>query len=218
VRRLESAGIVIAAVDGLCAGPDFERAVEADIRIAAGTATFSADGVADVAACGRRLARLLGEARAKEIVLGARFDLRGGGTYAFVENFPARYIADLTKRPKLKRKVQELESLASTILEVQRRHQLPMPVSISTGFMPSVFRWASGDDDWTAIVEESFGGHEGDLIRAMRRLIDLLHQLADSAETPVETSRLLADVAPTMLQILGLPRPKEMEGRSLLEG
>ena len=26
-----------------------------------------------------------------------------GGAYAFVENFPARYIADLTKRPKLKR-------------------------------------------------------------------------------------------------------------------
>jgi 2,3-bisphosphoglycerate-independent phosphoglycerate mutase len=29
---------------------------------------------------------------------------------------------------------------------------------------------------------------------------------------------LLADVAPTMLQILDLPQPKEMEGRSLLEG
>src|SRR5213596_1432090 len=39
----------------------------------------------------------------KDIVLGARFDLRGGGFYHFVENFPARYIADLTKRPKLKR-------------------------------------------------------------------------------------------------------------------
>src|SRR5712672_1915549 len=41
----------------------------------------------------------------KEIVLGARFDLEGGGSYAFVENFPARYIADLTKRPKLKRRL-----------------------------------------------------------------------------------------------------------------
>src|SRR5579871_4991869 len=43
--------------------------------------------------------------RLKEIVLGARFDLEGGGSYAFVENFPARYIADLTDRPKLKRKL-----------------------------------------------------------------------------------------------------------------
>jgi phosphomannomutase/phosphoglucomutase len=43
--------------------------------------------------------------RLKDIVLNARFDLRGGGAYAFVENFPARYIADLTSRPKLKRKL-----------------------------------------------------------------------------------------------------------------
>ncbi len=43
--------------------------------------------------------------RLKDIVLGAQFKLTGGGAYAFVENFPARYIADLTKRPKLKRKL-----------------------------------------------------------------------------------------------------------------
>jgi phosphomannomutase/phosphoglucomutase len=41
--------------------------------------------------------------RLKEIVLGAAFDLPGGGSYQFHENFPARYIADLTRRPKLKR-------------------------------------------------------------------------------------------------------------------
>src|SRR5246500_3790650 len=43
--------------------------------------------------------------RLKDIVLGARFKLPGGGSYAFVENFPDRYIADLTKRPKLKRRL-----------------------------------------------------------------------------------------------------------------
>jgi phosphomannomutase/phosphoglucomutase len=43
--------------------------------------------------------------RLKEIVLDARFDLKGGGEYVFVENFPDRYIADLTKRPKLKRRL-----------------------------------------------------------------------------------------------------------------
>jgi phosphomannomutase/phosphoglucomutase len=43
--------------------------------------------------------------RLKDIVLGAKFDLRGGGSYRFVENFPARYIADLTDRPKLKRRI-----------------------------------------------------------------------------------------------------------------
>jgi phosphomannomutase/phosphoglucomutase len=44
-------------------------------------------------------------ARLKDIVLNARFDLPGGGGYVFVEDFPARYIADLTRRPKLKRKL-----------------------------------------------------------------------------------------------------------------
>src|ERR1700750_1093929 len=43
--------------------------------------------------------------RLKEIVLGAKFDLRGGGSYVFEENFPDRYIADLPKRPKIKRKL-----------------------------------------------------------------------------------------------------------------
>ena len=43
--------------------------------------------------------------RLKNIVLEARFDLRGGGAYEFVVDFPARYIADLTRRPKLKRRL-----------------------------------------------------------------------------------------------------------------
>ena len=43
--------------------------------------------------------------RLKEITLGTKFDLRGGGSYVFVPNFPDRYIKDLTNRPKLKRKL-----------------------------------------------------------------------------------------------------------------
>src|ERR1700760_735288 len=42
--------------------------------------------------------------RLKEIVLGARFK-SGSGSYDFVENFPARYLADLGNRPKLKRRL-----------------------------------------------------------------------------------------------------------------
>jgi phosphomannomutase/phosphoglucomutase len=38
-------------------------------------------------------------------VLAARFDLKGGGDYRFVEDFPARYMADLARRPKLKRRL-----------------------------------------------------------------------------------------------------------------
>ena len=41
--------------------------------------------------------------RLKDIVLNGRFKTKGGGAYEFVENFPARYIADLTKRDTIKR-------------------------------------------------------------------------------------------------------------------
>src|SRR5262249_18846247 len=80
----------------------------------------------------------------------------------------------LRKHPRLKRKLGEMAVVADSVAEAQRAYRLPMPVEISTGFMPSVYRWASGEDDWSSIVEDSFGGHEGDLIRAMRRLLDLL--------------------------------------------
>jgi phosphomannomutase/phosphoglucomutase len=43
--------------------------------------------------------------RLKEIVLGAAFHLAGGGAYAFADNMAERYIADLTGRPKLKRRL-----------------------------------------------------------------------------------------------------------------
>jgi len=103
--------------------------------------------------------------------------------------------AFLKKRPKLRRKLQELGAVAEAVEEAQRQRHLVMSVAVSTGFMPSVFRWASGEDDWGAIVEESFGGHEGDLIRAMRRLIDVLRQLAESAEVPSGQAALLGRAA-----------------------
>ena len=104
----------------------------------------------------------------------------------------------LRKRPKLRRKLDQLAAVADVVHEAQRQRHLRMPVAVHPGFVPAVYRWASGEDDWSGIVEESFGGHEGDLIRAMRRLIDLLRQLAESAEVPAETGRLLAQVSRTI--------------------
>ncbi|HZB38183.1 MAG TPA: phosphomannomutase/phosphoglucomutase [Beijerinckiaceae bacterium] len=43
--------------------------------------------------------------RLRDIVLEASFQLRGGGAYEFVENFAERYMADLTDRPRIKRKL-----------------------------------------------------------------------------------------------------------------
>jgi phosphomannomutase/phosphoglucomutase len=43
--------------------------------------------------------------RLKDIVLESAFRPKGAGAYEFIENFPERYIADLTRRPKLKRRI-----------------------------------------------------------------------------------------------------------------
>ena len=43
--------------------------------------------------------------RLRDIVLSGKFRHSDGGGYRFVENFPARYHADLTNRPQLKRKL-----------------------------------------------------------------------------------------------------------------
>src|SRR2546426_207655 len=101
----------------------------------------------------------------------------------------------LKKRPRLRRKLDQLASLANTIHEAQRARHLRMPLAVHPGFMPAVYRWAGGGDDRGAILEEAFGGHEGDLIRAMRRLIDLLRQLAEGPEGPPERRRVPAQAA-----------------------
>jgi phosphomannomutase/phosphoglucomutase len=43
--------------------------------------------------------------RLKDIVLGAKFDLRSGGGYEFVPDLRKSYLADLGKRPNIKRKL-----------------------------------------------------------------------------------------------------------------
>src|ERR1700712_3455893 len=43
--------------------------------------------------------------RLRDIVIAGKCRFGEGGAYRFVENFPARYIADLTRRPKLSRKL-----------------------------------------------------------------------------------------------------------------
>jgi ATP-dependent RNA helicase HelY len=98
------------------------------------------------------------------------------------EDEPSRRL--LRERPRLRRRVRQMEEAAEAIQAVQRRVGLHRPARVQSGFVAGVFRWASGDDDWARIVAHAFGGHEGDLIRAMRRLIDLLRQIAEGPEVP----------------------------------
>mgnify|MGYP001182176146 FL=1 len=97
----------------------------------------------------------------------------------------------LRDQAHLRRRVKMLEGLSQEVDRVQRSYQVDLPVSMHTTYLAATHRWASGEDDWVALVEQSFGGHEGDLIRAFRRLIDLCRQLEESPELPTDLTRTL---------------------------
>lgn len=98
----------------------------------------------------------------------------------------------LRDQTHLRRRVKTLEGLSQEVDRVQRSYQVALPVSMHTTYLAATHRWASGEDDWLALVEQSFGGHEGDLIRAFRRLIDLCRQLEESPELPAALTRTLS--------------------------
>ena len=80
--------------------------------------------------------------RLKDIVLGAKFEARGGGSYRFVENFPERYIADLTNRPKLKNPIKVVAAcgngtagaFAPKILEAVGAEVIPLDAELDYTF------------------------------------------------------------------------------------
>ncbi len=98
----------------------------------------------------------------------------------------------LRDQAHLRRRVKMLEELSQELDKVQRSYQVPLPVFMHTTYLAATHRWVSGEDDWLALVEQSFGGHEGDLIRAFRRLIDLCRQLEESPELPAELQQRLS--------------------------
>jgi phosphomannomutase/phosphoglucomutase len=78
----------------------------------------------------------------RDIVLAGDFDLPGGGSYQFVPEFPARYIADLTNRPKIKRKLKVIAAcgngtagaFAPQILEALGCEVIPMDAELDHTF------------------------------------------------------------------------------------
>ena len=61
---------------------------------------------------------------------------------------------------------------------------MTLPVSMHTTLLAATYEWAAGEEDWIHLVQAHYGGHEGDLIRAFRRLIDLSRQIVDAPEAP----------------------------------
>ncbi|CAH1650359.1 phosphomannomutase/phosphoglucomutase [Chelatococcus asaccharovorans] len=80
--------------------------------------------------------------RLKEIVLSGDLKTRDGGGYEFIENFPARYIADLTNRPKLKRRLKVIAAcgngtagaFAPQILEAIGCEVVPLDTELDHSF------------------------------------------------------------------------------------
>ncbi len=78
----------------------------------------------------------------KEIVLSGRAETRVGGRYIFVENFAARYIASLTDRPKLKRKLRVVAAcgngtagaFAPQVLAALGAEVIPLDVELDHSF------------------------------------------------------------------------------------
>jgi phosphomannomutase/phosphoglucomutase len=80
--------------------------------------------------------------RLRDIVLSASFKLRDGGAYAFVEGFRERYIADLTDRPRIKRKLRVVAAcgngtagaFAPEVLEAIGCEVIPLDVDLDHTF------------------------------------------------------------------------------------
>ncbi len=98
----------------------------------------------------------------------------------------------LKRQPHLRQRVRQMEGLAQELMEVQRIHRVFLPISMHTTFLAATYEWAAGEEDWVHLVQGHYGGHEGDMIRAFRRLIDLCRQLLDAAELPGELRESLA--------------------------
>ncbi|MGQ7794260.1 phosphomannomutase/phosphoglucomutase [Faunimonas sp. B44] len=80
--------------------------------------------------------------RLKAIVLEGRFALRGGGGYVFVDGFAERYVADLAKRPKLRRRLKVVAAcgngtagaFAPRVLEAAGAEVVPLDCELDHGF------------------------------------------------------------------------------------
>jgi ATP-dependent RNA helicase HelY len=99
----------------------------------------------------------------------------------------------LKRLPPLRRRVEALASLAAEVDRVQQSRGVFRPVSMHTTFLAATYEWAAGEEDWIRLIRSHFGGHEGDLIRAFRRLIDLCRQLAESPELSAPLRAALRD-------------------------
>jgi superfamily II RNA helicase len=90
----------------------------------------------------------------------------------------------LRRRPDLRRRIRGLEETVREVADAQDAYGVRIPVSFQTQFVAAVYHWAQGEESWARLVQRNYGGHEGDLIRAFRRLIDLCRQVTEIETLP----------------------------------
>ena len=94
-----------------------------------------------------------------------------------------RFARDLLRRHShLRRRVQGMEALTEEVRRVQESRRVTLPISMHLTYLAAAYEWTAGEEDWARLTRTLFASHEGDLIRAFRRLIDLCRQLVDSPE------------------------------------
>lgn len=79
--------------------------------------------------------------------------------------------------------IEQVYQLASQVQHVQGVHGIQVPVNVELAMVPVVIAWGRGAE-WSKVAKAT-QMDDGDLVRAMRQLIDLLHQLRQAPGVPV---------------------------------
>jgi superfamily II RNA helicase len=81
--------------------------------------------------------------------------------------------------------------IGADIQFVQEQFGIRVPVNIEVALVPSILAWGRGAD-WPKVAG-AIDLDDGDLVRAFRQLIDLLHQLKLAPGLPIETTTAIAN-------------------------
>jgi ATP-dependent RNA helicase HelY len=82
-----------------------------------------------------------------------------------------------------KQRYRELERLARSLADTERRHGVPETRPPEAGFAPNAHGWAAGED-LSVLMESDEDLTAGDFVRNIKQLIDLLRQLGHLAPEP----------------------------------
>ncbi len=89
--------------------------------------------------------------------------------------------------------LREVVKTARVVDHLQRAHEVDIPVVVNPVYAGLTQIWARGDVDWET-MREHIGFDEGDLIRCLRRTVDIARQIAHAPEVPQATVQVCLEV------------------------